>query len=135
MGDITGTVEYGIKYDASQNINLHDYVDLYWEGSTTNRKSTSVCCFSLGSNIISWFSKKPSFMALSTTEGEYIASCSYIYEIVWLRKLPFGLFYLQLEVTCIYCDNQSYVKLSENTVFHDKSNHIDIKFNYVMNMV
>ena len=31
------------------------------------------------------------------------------------------IFDLQLDVTCIHCDNQSCVKLSENPVFHDKS--------------
>ena len=38
----------------------------------------------------------------------------------------FDLFDLQLDATCIHCDNQSCVKLSENPVFHDKSNHIEI---------
>jgi hypothetical protein len=27
----------------------------------------------------------------------------------------------------IYCDDQSYVKLSENMAFHDRSKHIEIK--------
>ena len=44
-----------------------------------------------------------------------------------------GLFDLQLEATCIYCDNQSCIKLSENLVFHDKSKHIEIK--YIRDMV
>ena len=30
----------------------------------------------------------------------------------------------------IFCDNQSCVKLSENPVFHDRSNHIDLKYHY-----
>ena len=36
---------------------------------------------------------------------------------------------------CIYCDNQSCVKLSENPVFHDKSKHIEIKYHYIKDMV
>ena len=55
---LKGTVDYGIKYEVNQKINLHGYVDLDWEGSATNRKSTSGCCFSLGSRMISWFSRK-----------------------------------------------------------------------------
>ena len=54
-----------------------------------------------------------------------MSTCSASCEVVWLRKLLFDLFDLQLDSTCIYCDNQSYVKLSENPVFHDKSNHIE----------
>ena len=52
---LKGTVDYGLKYDANQKINLHVYVDSDWTGSATDRKSTSGCCFSLGSGMISWF--------------------------------------------------------------------------------
>ena len=46
---LRGTIYYRLKYEANQKINLEGYVDLDWEGSATNRKSTSGCCFSLGS--------------------------------------------------------------------------------------
>ena len=74
-------------------------------------------------------------MALSATEAEYIASCAANSEAVWLRKMLSRLFDLQLEATCIYCDNQSCIKLSENLVFHDKSKHIEIKYQYIHDMV
>ena len=81
---LKGTVYYGLKYDVNQMINLHGYVDSDWESSATDRKSTSGCCFSLGSDMISWFSRKQSSVALSTTEAEYIAVCSASCEEVWL---------------------------------------------------
>ena len=65
-------------------------------------------------------------MALSIAEAEYVAACSANCEAVSLRKIPFDLFDIQLDATCIYCDNQSCVKLSENSVFHDKSKHTNI---------
>jgi hypothetical protein len=46
---------------------------------------------------------------------------------VWLRKSVSRLFDQVLNLTVIYCDDQSYVKLSENPMFHDRSNHIEIK--------
>ena len=55
-----------------------------------------------------------------------------IWEVVWLWKL---LSDLQLDATCIHCDNQSCIKLSENLVFHDKSKHIEIKYHYIRDMV
>ena len=67
-------------------------------------------------------------MALSTAEAEYVAACSASCETVWQRKLLSDLFDLQLDATCIHYDNQSSVKLSENPVFHDKSRHIEIKY-------
>ena len=74
-------------------------------------------------------------MALSIAKAEYVAACLASYEAVWLRKLLSDLFDLQLDATCIYCDNQICVKLSENLVFHDKSKHIKIKYHYIRDMV
>ena len=71
----------------------------------------------------------------STTEAEYVASCSSSCEAVWLRKLLSDLFDLQLDSTCIYCDNRSCVKLSENLMFHDKLKHIEIQYHYIRDMV
>ena len=85
--------------------------------------------------MISWFSRKQSSVALSTAKAEYIAACSASCEAVWLRKLLLDLFDLELEATCIFCDNQSCVKLPENPVFHDKSKHIEIKYHYIRDMV
>jgi hypothetical protein len=35
----------------------------------------------------------------------------------------------------ILCDNQSYIKMTENHVFHDKSKHIEIRYHYIHDMV
>ena len=40
-----------------------------------------------------------------------------------------------MDATCIYCDNQSCIKLSKNPVFHEKSKHIEIKYQYIRDMV
>ena len=85
--------------------------------------------------MISWFTRKQSCVALITVEAEYVAACSASCEAVWLRKLLSDLFDLQLDATCIYCDNQSCVKLSEKSVFHEKSKHIEIKYHYIKDMV
>ena len=74
-------------------------------------------------------------MALSTAEAGYDLACSASCEEMWLRKLLSDLFDLKLDATCIYCDNHSCVKLSENPVFHDKSKHIEIKYHYIRDMV
>ena len=85
--------------------------------------------------MISWIRREQSCVALSTAKAEHVATCSASCEAVWLRKLLSNFFVLQLDATCIYCDNQSCVKLYENLVFHDKSKHIEIKYHYIMDMV
>ena len=74
-------------------------------------------------------------MALSIAEVEYVTACLASCEVVWLRKLLSDIFDLQLDATCIHCDNQICMKLSENSVFHDKSKHIKIKYHYIIDMV
>ena len=100
-----------IMGEVNQNINLEGYVDLDWVGSSIDRKSTSGCFLSMGTGVISWFTRKQSYVALSTAEAEYVASYSTSFEELWPRKLLSDLFDLQLDATYIYCDNQSCVKL------------------------
>jgi hypothetical protein len=126
-----GTVGYGLRYVSDGEVKLQGYIDSDWARSAVDQKSTSGCCFSLGSGMISWLSRKQSSVALSTTEAEYIATSVPSSEAVWLRKLLAWLFDLELEPTLIYCDNQSCVKLLENLVFHDKSKHIEIKYHFI----
>jgi hypothetical protein len=76
MRYLKGTMDYGIIYDGDHNFTLSGYTDADWAGSVADRKSTSGCCFTLGSTMISWQSRKQSSIALSTTEAEYIAVCS-----------------------------------------------------------
>ena len=105
------------------------------EGSAKERKSTSRCCFSLGSGMISWFSRKQTSIALSTTEAEYIAACSACSEVVWIRKMLAGLFHEEIDVTDMLCDNQIYIKMEDNPVFHDKTKHMEVRYHYIWDMV
>ena len=41
MRYLKGTIDYGLKYEANQKINLEDYVDSDRVGSSIDRKSTS----------------------------------------------------------------------------------------------
>eukprot|EP00253_Pinus_taeda_P014322 PITA_14322 len=100
-----------------------------------DRKNTSGCCFSLGSAMISWMSRKQNYVALSTVEAEYIATSTASREAVWLRKLFGELFEQVPDTTIIYCNNKSGIRLAKNLVFHHKSKHIEIKYHYIRDMV
>jgi hypothetical protein len=125
---IRGTINYGLRYTASNNIQLHGFIDSDWEGSVEDRKSTSGMCFSLGSAMISWGNRKQKSVALSTAEAEYMAACEACTEAIWLMKLISNLFDHIPESTIIYCSNQSCIRLLEQPVFHERSKHIDIKY-------
>ena len=80
----------------------------------------------MSSGVVSWYSKKQKIVALSSTEAEYTATSMEAGESIWLRMLLVALFGQELELTIIICDNESYIKLSENPMLHDRSKHIDI---------
>ena len=83
MKHLKGTIGMGIKYD-KVNLELTGYSDSDWAGSSIEHKSTSGYCFNLGSGMISWTSRKQTFVALSSTEAEYIPSSLCAREVVWL---------------------------------------------------
>jgi hypothetical protein len=85
--------------------------------------------------MVSWFSRKQTFVALSSTKTEYMAASTTSCEAIWLRKLLAGLFDKELEPTVIYCDSQSCIKPSENPVFHDRSKHIEIRYHFIRDMI
>ena len=71
---LSGIVDFGLDYRRSEGIRLVGYTDSDWAGSVADQKSTSGCCFSLGSAAVSWFSRKQKSVALSTAKAEYMAA-------------------------------------------------------------
>ena len=128
---IQGTVDYGLDYVQGGGVRLTRYTDSDWAESVSDRKSTSGCCFGLGSAVVSWLSRKQKSVALSSSEAEYMAAGQASCEAIWLRKMLLRLFGQQLRPTTIYCDKQSYMKLRENSIFHDQSKHIEIRYHFI----
>jgi hypothetical protein len=132
---IHGIINYGLRYIASNDIQLHGFTDSDWAGSAKDIKSTSGMCFSLGSTMISWCSRKQNFVALSTAGAQYIAACEACIEVIWLRKIISDLFDQVLDLTIIHCEDQSCIRLSEHPVFHERSKHIEIKYYFIRDKV
>jgi hypothetical protein len=55
---LRGTLNYDLRYASKNDVQLHGFTDLDWVESADEKKSTSSICFSLGSAMISWASKK-----------------------------------------------------------------------------
>jgi hypothetical protein len=124
-----------MRYTSSIDMIWKEYIDSDWAWSVGDRKRTFRCCFTLGSSMVSWCRRKQTYVALSTAEAEYIALGMSVSEVVWLRNLIAYLSEHVLDSTIIHYGNQICVKISENLVFHDKSNHIEIKYHYILDMV
>ena len=46
-----------------------------------------------------------------------------------------GILDAKIDVTDILYDNKSCIKMTKNLVFHDKSNHIEVRYHFIRNMV
>ena len=55
---LQGTLDFGLDYIHSDGVRLTSFTDSDWAGSVSDRKSTSGCCFGLGSTIVLWLSRK-----------------------------------------------------------------------------
>ena len=64
-----------------------------------------------------------------------MAASSATREAIWIRKLLVGLFCQITKPSMIHCDNQSYVQMSMTPVFHHNSNHIEIRYHFICDMV
>ncbi|GKA20316.1 retrovirus-related pol polyprotein from transposon TNT 1-94 [Tanacetum coccineum] len=68
---IKGTTHLGLWYPKGTDIETVVYADSNHVGYYVDQKSTSGICTFLGCCLISWFSKKQTALAISTTEAEY----------------------------------------------------------------
>eukprot|EP00253_Pinus_taeda_P020447 PITA_20447 len=132
---LKGTTQYGFWYKWIEGVKLQGFTNADWEGSPSDRKSTSGGIFNLGSAAVSWYSWKQRSVALSSAEAEYMAANQAACEAIWMRKILVGLFGHTMDPTVIYCDNQSCIKFSKNPVFHERSKHIDIRYHHLRDCV
>ena len=98
------------------------------------RKSTSGSCQFLGNNLISWYSKKQSTIALSTTEAEYVAAAGCSTQMLWMKS-QLEDYHLYESKIPIFCDSTSAICLSKNPILHSKAKHIEIKHHFIRDYV
>ncbi|XP_047254537.1 secreted RxLR effector protein 161-like [Capsicum annuum] len=113
---VKGTLNFGIKFNANQKHVLQGYSDSNWGGSSEDMKSISGYCFSLGSGVFSWCSKKQEIVAKSMAEAEFIAATAAANQALWLRKVLLDLNLKQEKCTEVFVDNQAAIAISNNPV-------------------
>lgn len=132
---VKGTINHGITFSHVQTPRLIGFSDSDFGGSVVDSKSTTGYVFSLGSGAVSWQSKKQKVVALSSTEGEYMALSSTGCHALWLRGVLEEIGIPQTDPTQISCDNKSAIALTRNPVYYGKSKHIRIKFHFIRELI
>ena len=88
----------------------------------------------MGNNLVSWMSKKPCSISLSTVEAEYIAANSCCTQLLWMQKLLLDYGICQEHLT-IYYDNTSAINISKNLVQHSRTKHIEVRHHFIREFV
>lgn len=85
----------------------------------------------LGSNPISWSSRKQHSVSHSSTEAEYRTIAHTTSELCWLLSLLQELHVESSSVPTIYCDNLGTIYVCANPKLHSKMKHVHIDFHFV----
>lgn len=107
------------------------YVDANDGNCPDTRRSVSGYCIFLGSNLISWRSKKQSTVSRSSAEAEYRSMGASVAELLWISYL---LHDLQLKLALpisLWCDNQAAIQITANAVYHERTKHLEIDCHFI----
>ena len=126
------TINLGLTFRKG-SFNLTGYADADWGSDINDRKSYTGYVFILSNAAIAWKSRKQKTVALSTTEAEYVAISESAKEAIYIKSFlkEIG---IDMKII-IFNDNQSARLLTQNTVFHDRTKHIDLKHHAVRDAV
>ncbi|WVZ62530.1 hypothetical protein U9M48_012269 [Paspalum notatum var. saurae] len=132
---IKGTLDQGLRIQKSVNNTLSAFSDADWAGCPDDRRSTSGFAVMLGSNLVSWSSRKQATVSRSSTEAEYKAIANVTAELIWLQTLLNELGIYQSEAPILWSDNLGAVYLTSNPMFHARTKHIEVDFHFVREQV
>ncbi|XP_019155792.1 PREDICTED: uncharacterized protein LOC109152546 [Ipomoea nil] len=132
---IKGTLDYGLQLTPSSTSGIHAFSDSDWAGCPIDRKSTSGFAVFLGTNLISWLSKKQRTVARSSTEAEYKALADVSAEVTRVVSLLRELGLYSGGPATLWCDNLGATYLCANPVFHARTKHVEIDYHFVRDKV
>ncbi|XP_019052677.1 PREDICTED: uncharacterized protein LOC109114468 [Nelumbo nucifera] len=128
---LKGTITYGLLLQPCHTFSLVAYSNADWGSGLMDRCSQSGYCMFLGSNLISWSSKKQPTMACSSTESKYRSLASVATEVSWLHMLLQELGISISTTPLIWCDNMGNKFLANNPALHSRSKHIEFDIHFI----
>nr|GEV90983.1 copia protein [Tanacetum cinerariifolium] len=102
--------EMRLWYPKGSDIETIVYADLDHARDYIDRKSTSDVCTFMGCCLTSWFSKKQTALAISTTEAEYVSAGKACQQALWMKQalIDYG---VGLDDILIMYDNKGAIDL------------------------
>ncbi|GJY79222.1 retrovirus-related pol polyprotein from transposon TNT 1-94 [Tanacetum coccineum] len=116
--------------EAGTSIETIVYADSDHVGDYVDRKSTSGICIFVGCCLTSWFSKKQTALAISTTKAEYVSVGKTCQQALWMKEALID-YDVRLDDVLIMCDNKGPIDLRKNLVQHSRTKHIKIRHQFL----
>ncbi|GJR60331.1 hypothetical protein Tco_1502493 [Tanacetum coccineum] len=129
---LQGTTNVGLVYgtDHGNHVDVTGFVDLDYTKDLDKGGSITGYTFLEHGCVVSWKATLQHVVALSTKEAEYMAFTEAVKEAIWLWGLLEELG-VRLNTVAVNCDNQGAIHLSQNHVFHERTNHINVCYHFI----
>ncbi|GJY99248.1 copia protein [Tanacetum coccineum] len=129
-----GTTHLGLWYPKGTDIETVVYANSDHAGDYVDQKSTRGICTFVGYCLTSWFSKKQTALAISTTEVEYVSDEKACQQALWMKQALID-YDIRLDDVPIMCDNKGAIDLSKNPMQHSRTKHIEIRHHFLRDNV
>ena len=121
----------GVLFRKNGHLRIQAYTDADWAGNPNDRRSTSGYFTLVGGNLVTWKSKKQKVVAMSCAEAEFQGIARGVAEVLWLGKLLGELGFPQKEACDLMRDNKAAINISENSVQHDRTKHVEVDRHFI----
>ena len=122
-------INFGLLFGGGSS-EICGYCDSDYAGDLESRRSTSGAVFTLHNSAVSLFSRRQTFVALSTTEAEFISAAEGTKEGIRLKRLHLEPGATE-SVTPLRCDNQGAISLIHDPIFHRLTKQMDVRFFFI----
>nr|GEW04753.1 retrovirus-related Pol polyprotein from transposon TNT 1-94 [Tanacetum cinerariifolium] len=126
---IKGTTHLRLWYPKGTGIEIVVYADSDHVGDYVDQKSISGICTFVRYCWKSWFSKKQTALAISTTEAEYVSARKACQQALWMKQALID-YEVRLDDVPLMCHNKGTIDLSKNPMQHFRTKNIKIRHHF-----
>lgn len=132
---VKGTLDVGLVYKIDKEAPfLEVFCDADWANDLVDRRSVTGCIFKLFGCTVNWITRKQPTVSLSSTEAELSALCTAACHALWMVRVLRDLGLQPDGPIPLYEDNQSTIRITENSRDHGRLKHIDTKFHFLRDL-
>src|SRR6266436_8228303 len=129
---LSSTRDLKLTYDRNSKCDDESgYSDSDWAGDPRDHRSISGYVFTMAGAAMSWSSKKQPSVALSSTEGEYMAMTHTSKEAIWIQQFLHNICFPLSNPTTLLINNQGTIALVSNLTFHMWTKHISVNHHFI----